>query len=159
MNAIDIVILAALGFAVLNGFRQGFVVQIGALVGVLLGLAIARLEYRVVRDLLGLVFGHSAWTTAVSYLIVVAVISAVVIAIARGVRRVIRLLLLGWADRAGGALLGLLTGAIAVELLLYLAKRVPSSEIHRLVNHSLLAPAFLHAVPLIDRFFPHIPQR
>jgi membrane protein required for colicin V production len=156
VNVVDFIILVVLALAMLGGFSQGFIVEIATIAGAVIALAIAKLEYGVVRNLLEQVVGHSRWVTAISYLVVFLVVWGAIIAIARVIRRIARLFLLGFADRLGGAVIGLLQGALVVELLLYLGNRVPSAELHRLIHHSRLAPSFLHIVPYIDKLFPHV---
>ena len=156
MNSVDIIVLAVLAFGALSGFVQGFVVELASILGAFVGLFVARLEYTVVRNLLETVLPKSSWVTAISYLIVFLVVWMAIVAIARKVRTVIRLFLLGWADRIGGALLGLLPGALLVELLLYLGQRVPEAGLHRAIKHSTLAPSFMRIVPYIHQLFPHM---
>lgn len=156
MNIIDILILVILLFGVLNGFRRGFIMEVALILGAVVALAVAKLEYPIVRHLLSLVAPKSAWLTVISYLIVFLVIWGVIVTLARVVRKAAHLLLLGFANRLGGAIIGLLQGALVVELLLHLGKRLPNHVLHHEIVHSKLAPAFVHALPYIDRFFPHI---
>ena len=156
MNAIDVVIVAVLALAVLTGFRQGFILEVAFVAGAFVALAAARAGYPIVRPILESFAAKSAWLTAISYLIVFAVVWGAVLAAARVVRRGVRLLFLGWADRLAGAVLGLVQGAIVVELLLYLGQRVPSRDLHRVIKESQLAPTFLNLVPYLHRLFPHV---
>lgn len=156
MNIIDILILVILLFGILSGFRRGFIMEVALILGAVVALAIAKLEYPVVRHLLALVAPKSAWLTVISYLIVFLVIWGVIVTLARVVRKAAHLLLLGFADRLGGAVIGLLQGALVVELLLYLGRRVPYHALHHAILQSKLAPAFVHVLPYIDRFFPHV---
>jgi membrane protein required for colicin V production len=156
VNSIDVIILALLAFGVLSGFVQGFVVELASILGAVVGLVVAQLEYAIVRNLLELVLPKSGWVTAISYLIVFLLVWMAIVAIARKVRTVIRLFLLGWADRLGGAVLGLFPGALMVELLLYLGQRVPDAGLHRAIKHSTLAPSFMSIIPYVHQLFPHI---
>ncbi len=156
MNIVDILILVILLFGVLSGFRRGFIMEIALILGAVVALAVAKLEYPIVRHLLVLVAPKSPWVTVISYLIVFLVIWGVIITLARIVRKAARLLLLGFADRLGGAVIGLLQGALVVELLLHLGRRLPNHPLHHAIVHSKLAPAFVNVLPYIDRFFPHI---
>lgn len=158
MNAVDIVILAALVFGAVSGFRQGFIVEMATILGSIIALTAARIEYRPVRDFLAGMAPHSPWLTAIAYLIVFLVVWGVIVIVARIVRRLARLLLLGWADRFGGVIVGVLQGALVLELLLYLGKRVPSQELQTLVNHAKLAPIFLDVIPYLSKLFPTIPK-
>jgi len=156
MNLVDAIILVVLAGGVVAGFRQGFVVELATMVGAFIGLAVARMDYTIVTNVLGSAFPHSKWLTAFSYLLVFAVVWALVVGIARAARRVLRWLFLGWADRLAGAVLGLVPALLLVELLLYLGKRVPNKDLHHAINHAQLAHSFLHLVPYVDRWFPHV---
>ena len=158
MNWVDIIILIVLGSAVLNGFRQGFVVQAATLLGAVVALSVAKLEYLDLRDILASFAARSRWLTAISYLIVFVVVWVAIVLVARRIRWLMRILLLGWADRLAGALLGFLQGGVVAALLLHLGKRVPNAELHRSIRHSLLGPTFSHFAPIIDNLFPHLPK-
>lgn len=168
MNVVDVGILVLLLLGAFAGFRQGFIVEAATIVGVVVALAVARLGYPAVRQLLQLSAPKSPWLTVIAYLIIFVVIWGVFVALARGVRRVARLLFLGTPDRLAGLVLGLLQAAIVVELLLYLSRRIPNHDLqlyfgqqvpnfhlHRLIAQSRLAPTFLQVVPYVDRLFPH----
>lgn len=157
MNGVDVVILVLLAIALLTGFRQGFVVELALIAGVFIALAVAKVGYTTVRTLLETVAPKGAWLTTISYLLVFVVVWGAVVGIARGIRRGMRMLLLGGADRLAGALLGLIQGAIVVELLLYFGKRVPNHDLHRLIAQSKLAPKFTEIVPYVHQWFPHVP--
>lgn len=156
MTLIDIIIILVLIGAALAGFRQGFVLEIATIFGVVVALGVARLEYTDIRHLLSPIGGHSPWLTVVAYLLVFLVVWAAVILVARRIRWLVRLLLLGWADRVGGAIIGLIQGAVVVEMLLYLGVRLPNAALHHAIKHAALTPTFLHLLPMLHRFFPHV---
>ena len=156
MNAVDIVIIVVLFLGAFSGFRRGFLVEIAAILGVVVALAVAKVGYPVVRALIVTVAAKSAWVTVISYLIVFLAVWGAVITAARLGRRVMRTLLLGGPDRIGGAVIGLLQATLVVELLLYLGKRVPNHTITHAINHSRLGPTFVGILPYIQRLFPHV---
>lgn len=159
MNIIDIIILVVLLLGVVNGARIGFIVEIAAILGFLLAIAVAKAEYGQVRHFLASFAPHSPWLTVIAYLIVFLVVWGVIIALARVVRKGIRLFLLGPLDHLGGAIIGIFQAALLLELLLYLGKRVPYHQLKVAIAHSKLAPHFLALVPQIDKYFPHIPLK
>lgn len=156
MNVIDILIIFVLLLAALGGFRQGFIVEVAGIVGALVAFTIAHQEYADVRSFLAHFAPHSSWLTVISYLAVFLIVWAAIILVARRIRWAIRALRLGLLDRLAGSIIGLLQGALLVELLLYLAERVPVGQLRQSVTHSTLAPTFLHFVPYLHRLFPHI---
>ena len=66
--------------------------------------------------------------------------------------------MLGWADRFGGLLVGLLQSALVLELLLYLGQHWASHDVHRVLAQSSLAPMFVDMVPYLNKLFPHMPS-
>jgi membrane protein required for colicin V production len=158
VNAVDIIMLVLLALATFGGFRQGFILEIAGIFGAVVALAVARLEYSDVRTMLQQFAPHSAWLTIVAYLLVFLVVWGAIIILARKIRSLLRLMLLGWLDRLGGALLGLVQGALLVELLLYFTRRVPNAQLRHLANHSTLAPAFLSVMPVLNHLLPHVPR-
>lgn len=157
MNGFDVVLLLVLAGSVLNGFRQGFIVQIASIVGVVIGLAVARQEYVDVRHAITSVAPHGPWTTVVAYLIVFLVVWTAVVLVARRIRFLVRLMLLGPLDRLGGALIGLLEGIVVAVLLVYVGDRVHNHNLHTAIHQSTLGPRFGQFNRALDRFFPHIP--
>lgn len=157
MNAVDIVILVVLIGGAAYGFRQGFIVEASALLGAVIALAAARAEYRPVRHVLAQVAPHSGWLTIVSYLIVFLAVLAAISLIARRLRWLARRLMLGWIDRFGGIVLGLIQASLVLALLLYLGKRVPATALRHAVRHSSLAPVFEQIVPYVHSLLPHVP--
>lgn len=144
-------------FGLIVGFRRGFIMEVAVLMGAVIALAVAKLAYPDVRHQLAHVASKSPWLTAIAYLGVFLVVWSAIIMVARIVRKIAHLLMLGLFDRLGGAVLGVLQNALVLELLLYLGKRVPNHALHLAIKHSTLAPVFLRAVPLVDRLFPHVP--
>src|SRR5947209_17416457 len=98
MTIVDIVILAILVAAVLGGIRQGFIMQVATILGVVAALAVAKLEYPDVRRFLAQFASGSQWLTVISYMLVFLVIWGAIIVLARRLRSIAHLLLLGWMD-------------------------------------------------------------
>jgi membrane protein required for colicin V production len=158
VTVVDLVIIAVLILATVGGFLRGFIMMVAGTVGAIVALAIAKLEYGDVRQMLAGTAGHSPWLTVIAYLLVAVVVWTAIILVARKVRFVARLLFLGWLDRLGGAVFGFLQALILIELLLYFGRNLHNKALHHAVKHSLLGPAFAQAFPYISHWFPHIPK-
>lgn len=156
MTIADLLIVVVLAALTLNGFRQGLIVQVAAIAGFLIGLVVARLEYRDVDHILSGYFPKGIWLTDVSYLLVVVLVTGAVVFLAQKTRFAARLLLFGCGDRLGGAVVGFVEGVVAVEVLLYLGRYAPNATIRGWVEHSALAPTFLNLVPHLHRLLPHL---
>jgi membrane protein required for colicin V production len=156
MNYFDFFVLASLILSTFSGFFTGFILQVASMLGALAALAVAKLEYADVRQMLLHVAPHSPWLTAFTYVGIFLVVWAAIILIARRLRGLVRRLKLGAVDRLGGAALGFLQGAVVVELVIYLSKRVQSGGLAAQVRHSVLAGAFEQIVPFLQGWFPHV---
>jgi membrane protein required for colicin V production len=152
-----VIILLGLVFGLVTGFRRGFILEVAIILGAVVALAVAKLAYPDVRHQLSQVAAKSPWLSAISYLGVFLIVWSAIMILARVARRVAHLMMLGFFDRIGGAVIGVLQSALLLELLLYLGKRVPNHALRHAIKHSILAPAFLRLVPLVDRLFPHVP--
>jgi membrane protein required for colicin V production len=157
MNGVDILIIAILIAATLIGLLEGFIVQTAAILGAVLGLAVAQREYLNLRQLLVQVLPSSQWLSAIAYLLIFAVVWTAVVLIARRLRSVVHMLMLGLPDRAAGAVIGFLQGLILVELLIAIGLRLPNQSLHHDIHHSTLGPTFQTVIPWVDRLFPHLP--
>jgi membrane protein required for colicin V production len=152
-----VIIIVGIVFGFATGFRRGFIVEVAVILGAVVALAVAKLAYPDVRHQLAHLAGRSPWLSAVAYLGIFLIVWSAIMILARAARKAAHLLMLGLPDRLGGAVLGVLQSLLLLELLLYLAKRVPNHSLRLAIKHSVLAPVFLRAVPLIDRLFPHVP--
>jgi len=121
---VDIFVMAILGIAVLRGVFRGLIREafsIGALAGACLVVKLfahplaARLETATGGEITG---WAAPWLAGA--ILSVGTIAAIAI-VGRFVRRGSRWAGLGWADRAGGAVLGAAEGGLVVAILLVLA--------------------------------------
>jgi len=157
MNSVDIGIVVILILSLLGGLWRGFILQVASILGALAAFGIARLEYQDVSRSLQHIMPHSSWLPIVSYLAVFLVVWIAIILIARRIRSMAHLLFLAWADRLGGAVIGVVQGLLLVELLLYLGRRSPATELKHLINQAVLTPTFVQLFPYLHRLFPHLP--
>ncbi len=129
MDAIRIVILGVLVVFAFVGWRSGLVRRVVEFVG-LVACVFATLElaprFAALLDDFGSLSERSALALA-GVLIFLAGLVAVRF-IAAAVVRVVRISILGWIDRAGGAIFGLLLGALFLSVLMIGSTLVPGGE-------------------------------
>jgi membrane protein required for colicin V production len=68
--------------------------------------------------------------------------------------RTASLLMLGWADKAGGAVFGFIKGLLIVQVLLIIFAAYPSLGLDDAIANSELAPYFLDDVDFLLRLLP-----
>jgi membrane protein required for colicin V production len=124
---VDIVVGAVLAIAVLRGLFLGLVREAFSIASLGVACIAVRLFHPQVAGWLGEVSDGRVGPAAAPWLggLLVAVVSiAIVVFAGRLLRRGVRWAGLGWADRAGGAVLGAAEGALVAGILLVLAASV-----------------------------------
>ena len=154
MNWLDIVIILIVAGTTLAAFRAGFIREVITLVSAFVGIVVAGQLYDdLAEDVLVFIDNRGA-ALAISFLVLLGSVYLAGQLLAYLLKRAASLLLLGWADSAGGALFGLLKGLIIVEVLLILFVTYPHFGLDGAIDDSALAPAFLDRVPLVLRLLP-----
>jgi membrane protein required for colicin V production len=110
MNWLDIVLIAVLALATFLGFRRGIIAMVFPIVGLIIGVILAGHYYATVGGWLPI--DNEEYAGWAGYAIIIVVVLIVSVILASVLRRFIRLVLLGWVDRLGGAILGLAVGAL-----------------------------------------------
>ncbi len=154
MNWLDLVIIAVVAFFALTAFSAGLIRELVTLVSAILGIVIAGLLHdELARDVLVFIDDDTA-ARAVGFLVLLGAVYLAGQLIAIMLKQVAALLLLGWADRAGGALFGVLKGLIVVEVLLILLVTYPQLGLEDAIAGSVLANVFLDVVPVLLFILP-----
>lgn len=115
MNIIDIILLVIAAWAVYEGIRDGLLVQVGGVVGLVIGVWLAFRQ----AERVGAWFGMHGAEASVAGFISVLVVTIIVIAVgSRLLRGVFRMTGLGVFDSVLGAVLSLLKLAVVVSLII-----------------------------------------
>src|SRR3989337_2350174 len=139
MNWLDIAIILIVGTFTISAFSSGLIREVVTLLSAIVGVVFAGLFYDdLKRDVLSF-FGS-------------ALLAGQLIAIM--LKQTASLLLLGWADKIGGAAFGFLKGLVVVELLLILFVTYPEIGLQGAIDGSVLASVFLDAIPLLLVLLP-----
>ncbi len=110
MNWLDIVLIVVLALTTLLGLWRGIISMLLPLVGIIIGVILAGQHYGTVGGWLPIDNAqHAGWA---GYAIIVGGVLIVAVILAIILRRFIRLALLGWVDRLGGAVFGLALGGL-----------------------------------------------
>lgn len=129
MNWLDLVIIVLLGWAVVQGFRRGFIIEAASLVALLLGIwAGAHLSDRVAAAI-----GLVADKAAIAFLITFLAVLLLVHLLARALTKAIDLAMLGFPNKLAGTVFGALRSAFVLSIMLNLLMgwsdgRMPSQE-------------------------------
>jgi len=153
MNWLDIVIVLIVAFFAATAFSAGLIRELVTLVSVVVGIAVAGLFYDdLARDVLVFIDNKDT-ANIVAFLMLLGAIYLAGQLIAIMLKQVTAILLLGWADRLGGALFGLLKGLVVVEMLL-IAFVTFDVGLDDAIDDSGLASVFLDAIPVLLLILP-----
>ncbi len=153
MNLLDIVIIAVIGFLVVRGIFRGFIREIGSLAGVILGLWLGSVFQPDVRVYLEPYFPDGKYLALISFAIIFFVVLIGCNLLGWGLKKLVKLLFLGWVDTALGVALAVLKGVIlSYAGIVLLTFFVPANS--TLITDSALAPLVARSYQSIVKLIP-----
>jgi membrane protein required for colicin V production len=150
MNWVDIVIIIYLCLSVLSGFMQGLIRTVLSIIGLIVGIILAAHFYKQLGDVLTFISNKNV-ADVVAFVFILLVVMGIAALIAWFLRSLIKAIMLGWVDKIGGAVLGLILGALSISAILAIIAKVSNSS---LITDSKFAAFFLDKFPLILTFLP-----
>jgi membrane protein required for colicin V production len=154
MNWLDIVIIVAMVVAVFGGLKNGLIKGVVTLAGLILGIVLAGRYYQTLGALLPASWGGAA--DIVGFVIILAVVMLIAMVIAFLLRNLLKAIMLGWLDRLGGAVFGLLMAAFSWGALLAVLSQYVGAlgSFGDIVAGSALAKFLLDIFPFILGLLP-----
>jgi membrane protein required for colicin V production len=154
MNWLDIAIVLVVAFFVTTAFSAGLIRELVTLASVVIGVVVAgQFHDDLARDVLVFIDDETA-AKAIGFLVLLGAIFLAGQLIAIMLKQVAAILLLGWADRLGGGLFGLLKGLIVVEALLILFVTYPQLGLDDSIEDSGVASVFLDVASVLLIILP-----
>ncbi|MGB2798939.1 MAG: CvpA family protein [Dehalococcoidia bacterium] len=150
MNWLDIVLIVVLALFILSGLIQGFIRTALALAGLIVGIFLAGRYYVAFGNWLPIANTNIANIVAFAIIFIAVMVAAVLLAFF--LRRIISLIMLGWADKLLGALFGLVLGALFCGAVLTLLTRFLTIE--ATVGGSWIATMLLDRFPVVLALLP-----
>jgi membrane protein required for colicin V production len=156
MNWLDILILLMLLIPMFIGYKRGLIGIVVPLLGIIVGLFIAGRIYDNVADWLhpGL-FGSESQANIVAFIVILVLFFIAIMVVSSLLRGFLSLLFLGWVDRIGGLLAGLIFGSIAAGALLAIIGRFFPTGVQNTVSESALASFLLDTFPFVFHLLPY----
>ncbi|MSQ40180.1 MAG: CvpA family protein [Dehalococcoidia bacterium] len=139
MNWLDIAFLVALVVLIIVGWQTGFTWALVAAGGALAGVFVAGRYQREGAQTLSNVIASDAVATFIAFALVFLATMLVALLIGWAIRRLLKLVFLGWVDNLVGALLGLLVGLALVTVLTLAGCHLPLGVLTRAVDGSAVA--------------------
>ena len=142
MNWLDIVIAVVLIVAIFTGLRQGLIKAALSLAGLIIGVILASNFYQELGGVMDF-FPSEDVANVAAFIIILVVVMIIAAVLATLLKATAKAILLGWIDRLGGAIFGLLMGAIFMGALLAI--------LVKFFGEGLITESFLSEI-LLDKF-------
>ena len=133
MTTLDILILIIIGIGTILGLMKGFVHQLSSLIGLIVGLLVARALFAEVGEWLAPALGTSVTVARVfAFFMIWVVVPLLFSLIASFLTRALRVIHLGWLNRLLGGALGAVKSMLIVGLFIHLLQFIDTD------NHLIL---------------------
>lgn len=154
MNWIDVVIvLIVLGF-VAAAYTAGLIREVVTFVAVVLGIVIAGFLYdNLAADVLVFIDDEDA-ARAIAFLALFGSVYLLGQIAAYVLKAMASIMMLGWADKLGGAAFGLVKGLIVVQLLVILFAAYPSLDLDDAIDNSAIGRFFVDDASFLLAILP-----
>jgi len=144
MNLLDVIIIACMVFLIVRGIFRGFIREIGSLAGVILGIWLASLYQPQMTDFLKPFLPSGKFLPLISFALIFLVVLVLCNVVGWLLKKLVKKIFLGWADRTLGAALAVFKGVIityfAIVLLTFF---IPSKS--NLMTDSKLVPIIINS--------------
>jgi len=117
MNPFDILIIIVLGYSLVRGLFRGLVKEVSSIIGVLGGFYAAYTYYKVLAGWLAGLINDISYLNILSFLIIFCGVLIVVGVLGVVIKYLLNIAFLGWVDRIGGVIFGVLKGILIVSIL------------------------------------------
>jgi len=155
MNWVDAVIIVIALLAAFAGFRQGLVLTIFSALGLIAGVAIAGWASDPLADKIS---PDAAWASVLAFIIIMLIVLFIFNLIGTAVKQFIKVIMLGWVDSLGGAVIGLFVGSLlAAAALIAVGKgaaAVDATGIQEAIGGSSLAELLIDNFRLLLSLLP-----
>ena len=160
MNWLDIVIIVFLAITTITGLSKGLIKTIIPLVGVILAVVLAGRFYGSVADWLSTWLHSPSQANIAGFAIIFVAVVLVSLIIASLLSKFLSLLLLGWVDKLGGAVLGFVIGGLVCGAILTIITKYNFPGMEGNIHNSSLASFFVAhfnmVLPLLPKDFDSV---
>lgn len=152
MNFLDIILICIVSIFLLRGFFRGLVQEVLSLIAIVLAVILASNYQHLVVPHLELYISSEMTVSVLSYVIIFFGTLFVFWLLAKFIKSILDITLLGWIDRLAGGIFGLIEGVlIGLICLMFLQTFMPKSEF---LAESYLAPRSQHMVEIMAEYAP-----
>lgn len=113
MNWLDIILIIALAASVIGGLATGLIRSAMAFIGIIVGLLLAGWFYAPLAGIFPFI-GGSTTAKVIAFILILLIVMVIAHYVAKVLKWLTDLIMLGWLDHLLGGVFGLITGAIFV---------------------------------------------
>ena len=150
MNGLDIFLAVVLVISAFIGLKQGIIKAALSLAGLIIGVVLAGNFYEPLAKVLGFIPNEDV-ANITAFILILAAVMVIATLLARLLKFIASVAMLGWVNHVGGAIFGFLMGAILWSALLATWVQFFGTG---LVTESFLAGVLLDKFPLILALLP-----
>jgi membrane protein required for colicin V production len=150
MNWLDIVIAIVLVVSIIMGIKTGLIKVVLYMAGLILGIFLAGQFYQSFGDIM--TFLPDTAASILAYIVILVVVLVVAIILGAVLSKIISGIALGWLNRLGGAIIGLVTGGLFIGAILAIWAKYAGGT--GLIYESALAGILLDWIPAVFAFLP-----
>ena len=151
MNWLDIVLIVVIGIAAFIGLRKGIIKMALILAGLIVGIVVAGRYYASFSQYLPFI-SSPTWAKVAAFTIIFIGIMMIAALLARLLESTASAIMMGWANRLVGAILGFILGALFCGVILAVwAKYIGTPGV---VAQSQVAPVLLGTFPKVLALLP-----
>jgi len=150
MNWLDIILLVLLFIPTFIGFRKGLIKAALSFAGLIIGVVLAGNFYKPVSRIFGFIDNDNI-AYILAFILILALVMVAAFLLARLLKSIISLVMLGWVDNFGGAALGFLSGFLLLGAILATWVKFFGSD---LIIDSFLGRVMLDYFPLAMGLLP-----
>lgn len=150
MNWLDIILLVMLFVPTFIGLKNGLIKAALSFAGLLIGVVLAGNFYKPVSKIFGFIDNENV-AYILAFILILALVMVVAFLLARLLKSIISITMLGWVDNIGGAALGFFSGFLFLGAILATWVKFFGSD---LIIDSFLGRVMLDYFPLVLGLLP-----
>ena len=158
MSWVDIVIIAGAVIGAILGYKQGLVLSIFSFLGLVVGVVVAGAASDSLAEKLS--SSGALWAYIVSFAVILIIVMIIFNILGHIVKGFIKMIMLGWADSLGGAIIGLFMGGLMIAAVFiaigkWAAGEMGTTSVGTAIGDSCLARFLIDTFSFLLALLPH----
>ncbi|MGA1845873.1 CvpA family protein [Deferribacter abyssi] len=160
MGIVDIVLLIIIGVFGIKGLFRGLISEVFGILGLILGYVIAYQYYGIFAKIISGFGIRRSIADALGFVVMFLLIYIVIFFIGTLLRKLFKKIKLGWMDKTGGFVFGILKAGVILGVLLYFLLSIlpPSVAMSKDLKKSPVARSFMKVTPYVFDVLNKLPK-